>query len=108
MPIFADQILHGGSRGYGILMGASGFGALIGALVLAAKRSVQGLGHWMAFAATGFGASLILFSCSRSFWLSATLLLPAGFSMMIGLASANTLSVPVPDHLRGRVMAVYR
>jgi len=55
MPIFADQILHGGSRGYGILMGASGFGALIGALVLAAKKTVQGLGRWMAFAATGFG-----------------------------------------------------
>lgn len=108
MPIFAGEILHGGSRGYGILMGASGFGALIGALVLAAKKNVQGLGHWMAFAATGFGASLILFSCSRSFWLSAALLLPAGFCMMIGLASANTLIQSlVPDHLRGRVMAVY-
>ncbi len=108
MPIFADQILHGGSRGYGILMGASGFGALMGALVLAAKKNIQGLGHWMAFAATGFGVSLILFSCSRSFWLSATLLLPAGFCMMIGLASANTLIQSlVPDHLRGRVMSVY-
>ena len=80
----------------------------MGALVLAAKKNIQGLGHWMALAAMGFGASLILFSCSRSFWLSAALLLPAGFSMMIGLASANTLIQSlVPDHLRGRVMAVY-
>ena len=49
-----------------------------------------------------------MFSCSRSFWLSAVLLLPAGFCMMIGLASANTLIQSlVPDPLRGRVMAVY-
>jgi len=108
MPVFADQVLHGGPRGLGILMGASGSGALVGALVLASKKTVRGLGHWVAFAATGLGVSLILFSCSRSFWLSATLLLPAGFCMMIGLASSNTLIQSlVPDHLRGRVMAVY-
>jgi len=108
MPIFADQILHGGPRGLGLLMGAAGFGALAGALVLAAKKGIRGLGHWVAFAAMGFGASLILFSLSRTFWLSVALLLPAGFSMMIGLASSNTLIQSlVPDKLRGRVMAVY-
>jgi MFS family permease len=108
MPIFADQILHGGPRGLGLLMGAAGFGALAGALVLAAKRGIRGLGHWVAFAAMGFGASLILFSLSRTFWLSVALLLPAGFAMMIALASSNTLIQSlVPDKLRGRVMAVY-
>ena len=108
MPIFADQILHGGPRGLGLLMGAAGFGALAGALVLAAKKGIRGLGHWVAFAAMGFGVSLILFSLSRTFWLSVALLLPAGFSMMIGLASSNTLIQSlVPDKLRGRVMAVY-
>ena len=108
MPIFADQILHGGPKGLGLLMGAGGFGALAGALVLAAKKGIRGLGHWVAFAAMGFGASLILFSLSRTFWLSVVLLLPAGFSMMIGLASSNTLIQSlVPDKLRGRVMAVY-
>ncbi|MBN1509483.1 MAG: MFS transporter [Sedimentisphaerales bacterium] len=108
MPIFADKILHGGPEGLGLLMGAAGFGALVGALVLAAKRGIRGLGHWVAFAAMGFGASLILFSLSRTFWLSVAALLPAGFSMMIGLASSNTLIQSlVPDRLRGRVMAVY-
>ena len=38
MPIFADQILHGGARALGILMGASGVGALLGALTLAVAR----------------------------------------------------------------------
>jgi len=108
MPIFADQILHGGPRGLGVLMSAIGFGALAGALTLAAKKGLHGLGHWVAFSATGFGVSLILFSLSRSFWLSAALLLPVGFSIMIEMASSNTLIQSlVPDALRGRVMAVY-
>ncbi|MDX6446332.1 MAG: hypothetical protein QOH71_3406 [Blastocatellia bacterium] len=108
MPIFAAEILHAGAGGLGILMGASGFGALIGALSLAARNKVHGLGRWVAISTAGFGASLILFSLSRSFWLSAALLLPVGFSMMIEMAASNTLiQAMVPDHLRGRVMAVY-
>ena len=108
MPLFADQILHGGPRGLGILMSAIGVGALVGALTLASKRGIHGLGHWVAFSATGFGVSLILFSLSHSFWLSAALLLPVGFSVMVEMASSNTLIQSlVPDSLRGRVMAVY-
>jgi MFS family permease len=108
MPIFADEILHGGASGLGLLMGASGVGALAGALSLAARDGLRGLGRWVAFSSAGFGASVILFSMSRSFWLSAVLLLPAGFSMMIEMASSNTLiQAMVPDALRGRVMAVY-
>ncbi len=108
MPIFADQILHGGASGLGLLMGASGVGALAGALSLAARNGLRGLGRWVAISSAGFGVSVILFSMSRSFWLSAALLLPVGFSMMIEMASSNTLiQAMVPDALRGRVMAVY-
>ena len=108
MPIFADQILHGGARGLGILMGATGVGALFGALTLAAKTGVKGLGRWVAFACGSFGVSLFLFSFSRSFWLSVVLLLPAGYSMMLQMACSNTLvQTMVPDQLRGRVMSVY-
>jgi MFS family permease len=108
MPIFADQILHGGARGLGLLMGASGIGALIGALSLAARSGARGLGRVVAFSAAGFGISLILFSFSRSFWLSAALLLPVGFTMIVEMAASNTLiQTLVPDNLRGRVMAVY-
>jgi MFS family permease len=108
MPIFADKILHGGARGLGILMGATGVGALLGALTLASRSGVYGLGKWIAFSCAGFGASLILFSFSRNFWLSAALLLPVGFGMMLQMSSSNTLiQAMVPDHLRGRVMAVY-
>jgi MFS family permease len=108
MPVFADRILHGGARGLGILMGATGVGALLAALALATRRGVYGLGRWVAFSCAGFGVSLVLFSFSRNFWLSTALLLPVGFCMMLETSSSNTLiQAMVPDHLRGRVMAVY-
>jgi len=108
MPIFADRILHGGARALGLLMGATGIGALLGALTLASKTGVRGLGRWVAFACGGFGVSLILFAFSRNLQLSEFLLLPVGFCMMLQMSSSNTLiQVMVPDHLRGRVMAVY-
>jgi MFS family permease len=108
MPIFADQILHGGARGLGILMGATGVGALFGALTLAFRQGVKGLGRWVAWCCAGFGASLAVFALSHTFWLSVILLLPVGYCMMLQMACSNTLiQVMVPDALRGRVMAVY-
>src|SRR5271156_4554619 len=108
MPIFADKVLHGGARGLGILMGAAGVGALLGALTLAFRQGVKGLGRWVAWCCAGFGASLIIFALSRTFWVSVILLLPVGYCMMLQMACSNTLiQVMVPDALRGRVMAVY-
>ena len=108
MPIFADQILHGGARGLGILMGATGVGALLGALTLAFREGVKGLGRWVAWCCAGFGASLVVFAISHTFWVSVVLLLPVGYFMMLQMSSSNTLiQVMVPDALRGRVMAVY-
>ena len=108
MPVFADRILHGGARGLGILMGATGVGALLGAASLAARVGVKGLGKLIALSAGGFGVSLILFSFSKIFWLSTVLLVPVGLTMMVQMASSNTLiQAMVPDKLRGRVMSVY-
>src|SRR5881296_1264918 len=108
MPIFADQILNGGAKGLGLLMGFSGIGALLGALTLAGRQGIRGLSTWVMLACMGFGTSLILFSASRVFWLSTVLLVPVGFCMMVQMAASNTLiQAMVPDQLRGRVMAVY-
>jgi MFS family permease len=108
MPIFADRILHGGARGLGILMGATGVGALLGALTLATRTGVHGLGRWVTFSCAGFAITLMAFALSRNFWLSAALLVPVGFCMMLEMSSSNTLiQAMVPDHLRGRVMSVY-
>lgn len=108
MPIFADKILGGGSDTLGYLMGASGIGALIAALILASRKHVFGLGRWVSIASAGFGVSLILFSFSTNFYLSLIILVPIGFSMMTQMSSSNTLiQAMVPDALRGRVMSVY-
>jgi MFS family permease len=108
MPVFADRILHGGARGLGILMGCTGIGALLGAAILVLRQGVKGLGRLVAIMCGTFGLSLFVFSFSRYFWLSAVLLLPVGFSMLLQMASSNTLiQSMVPDALRGRVMALY-
>jgi MFS family permease len=108
MPIFAAQILHGNARTLGILGAASGTGALAGALVLASRTKVHGLGRWLAIACGASGVELILFSFSHWLVLSVILLVPVGFSMMTQMGSMNTLvQSMVPDRLRGRTMAVY-
>ena len=108
MPIFSDQVLHHGASALGLLMGSTGVGALLAAFSLAARTRLRGLGRWVAVSTIAFGASLALFGLSRSFWLSALLLVPVGYSMMIEMAASNTLiQAMVPDNLRGRVMAVY-
>src|SRR5215471_18413713 len=102
MPIFAGDILHGGPGALGFLMGAAGAGALTGAITIASRRDVRGLGKWVAIAATGFGTSLMAFSFSHQLWLSALLLAPAGFALMVQMASSNTLIQTMsPDRLRG-------
>ena len=108
MPVFAREILGGGARELGLLMGASGVGALLGAIVLATRRSVRGLGSFVAFCAGGMGLTLIAFAYSRSLWLSALFLVPVGFFMMSEMASSNTLIQSlIPDAMRGRVMSLY-
>jgi MFS family permease len=108
MPVFADQILHAGPRGLGLLMGCAGVGALAGAVSLALKNEVAGLGRWIMLGACGFGTALIVFGQSRVTVLSCVVLLGAGFAMMVQMSSSNTLiQSMVPNHLRGRVMALY-
>lgn len=108
MPVFATKILHGNARTLGVLMGATGIGAVMGALLLASRTQLRGLSRFIFFSCAGFGASLILFSFSRWYLLSVALLVPVGFCMMVQMASSNTLiQAMVPDELRGRTMAVY-
>ncbi len=108
MPIFAAKVLHGGPHTLGFLMGASGVGALVGAMVLATRRSVRGLGRVIAMAAVGFGGGLVGFSNSHWLWLSLLLMMVSGFSMMTLMASSNTiLQTIVDESKRGRVMSFY-
>ncbi|HTK49785.1 MAG TPA: MFS transporter [Gemmatimonadaceae bacterium] len=108
MPAVASGVLHGGPHTLGFLMTASGAGALGGALYLASRTSVLGLGRAMAVAAATFGAGLVAFALSRAMWLSMLVLPVVGAGMMITMASTNTiLQTVVEEDLRGRVMAFY-
>ena len=108
MPAVARKELHGGPHTLGFLMTASGLGALAGALYLASRRSVLGLGRAMVFATAAFGAGLVAFSLSRTLWLSLALLPVVGAGFMVQMASTNTiLQTIVEEELRGRVMAFY-
>jgi MFS family permease len=108
MPIFASSVLGGGPHTLGFLMSAIGVGALAGAITLAMRRSVLGLGRRIVYMTALFGAALIGFALSHLLWLSILLLPFAGFGMMQQMASSNTiLQTIVDDEKRGRVMAFY-
>jgi MFS family permease len=108
MPAVSRDILHGDSHTLGFLMTATGMGALAGALYLASRRTIVGLGRVIAIAACTFGVGLTLFSFSRNLVLSLVLLPIAGAGMMVTMASTNTfLQTIVEERLRGRVMAFY-
>jgi len=108
MPVIASKVLHGGPHTLGILMTASGIGALAGTLYLASRHSVVGLGKVIVAASLGLSLGLIAFSFSRVLWLSIVVLPLVGAGMMVQAAASNTiLQTIVDEHLRGRVMAFY-
>lgn len=108
MPVFAARILHGGPHTLGTLMACIGVGALAGALALAARRTVLGLGRVISISALLFGGALIGFGFSRALWLSMLLLLVTGFGMMRHMAASNTiLQTILEEEKRGRVMSFY-
>jgi MFS family permease len=108
MPVFAKEILHGGSHTYGFLMGAAGFGALLGALFLASRKSVVKLGRIVPASAILFGAGLLGLSFSRLFPVSLLLMIFIGLGMMMQAAASNTiLQTITDDDKRGRVMSFY-
>jgi MFS family permease len=108
MPVFARDLLRGDAGTLGILMSAIGLGALMGALTLALRSGIGGLGRLVCGASAGFGLSVIAFAFSPSLPLSCAALTVSGFCMMVHLAGSNTLlQTFVPHELRGRLMSIY-
>jgi predicted MFS family arabinose efflux permease len=108
MPVIVSKVLHGGPHTLGILMTASGIGALAGTLYLASRHTVLGLGKVIVAASTGLSLGLIAFSFSHTLWLSMLILAVVGAGMMLQAAASNTiLQTVVDENLRGRVMAFY-
>jgi len=108
LPLFAGDVLGGDAHTLGWLTSATGVGALAGALFLASRRTVLGLGRVIVLAASLFGLGLIGFGVSRSLWLSLPLLGVVGFGMMVQMAASNTILQTITDEdKRGRVMSFY-
>lgn len=108
MPIFAGTVLRGGPHTLGFLMGAAGAGALVSAGLLAARKSVVGLGRVIPISAGIFGAGLVAFSSSSVLWISLVTMVIVGGGMMQLMAASNTiLQTIVDDDKRGRVMSFY-
>jgi len=108
MPVFARDILEGGSDTYGFLMGSAGLGALVGALFLASRESVIKLGRIIPLAAAGFGIMLVALSFTRFMSLSLVFMLFIGAGLMLHTAASNTiLQTITDDDKRGRVMSFY-
>jgi MFS family permease len=107
MPVFASDLLHGGPQTLGFLMGGIGIGAVAGALLLASRRTVVGLGRWIVMTGLGFSAVIIIFALSRAVWLSVIMMLFTGFCLVIVNAAANTLVQTLADpDKRGRVLSL--
>jgi MFS family permease len=108
MPVMASDVLGGGANTLGVLMMATGVGALAGTMYLASRHTVLGLGRKIAQAAMLFGAALIAFSTSSNLWLSLAILPFSGAGFIVALAATNTvIQTVVPETLRGRVMSLY-
>ena len=108
MPAFAKDILQGGSNIYGFLIGASGFGALLGAIYLASGKTFLKMGKIIPLSAAIFGLGLILFSFSRFYLFSFILMIVIGFGDMLHTSASNTiLQTITDDDKRGRVMSFY-
>jgi len=108
MPVFAKEILHGDSQTFGFLMGAAGFGALLGGIYLASLKTILKLGRIIPVSTAVFGIGIIALSFSRSFPLSFVLMIIAGLGIMLQTAASNTVLQTITDNdKRGRVMSFY-
>jgi MFS family permease len=108
LPIFTANILGGGPKTLGFLMGSVGMGALAGSFYLAARKGIAGLGRIIPAACALFGAGLVAFSQSTNLYLSMLLLFVTGMGMIMQVASSNTiLQAIVEDSKRGRVMSIF-
>ncbi len=108
MPIFARDIFLGGPQTLSWLVAVAGAGALTGAVYLASRKSIVGLGRIIGVTSGMFGAGLVIFSFSRVFWFSLMVVYAAGFSLMVQMAASNTILQTISDEdKRGRVMSFY-
>ncbi len=108
LPVFAREVLHGGVRGFGLLMASGGMGAVFGALASATRRGAGHTGTIMAAGQGLLGIGLIALACTRSLAVAAAWMVMIGLGIAIQLSTTNGfLQTTAPPHMRGRVVSLY-
>ena len=107
LPVFAEDVLHIGAQGLGVLRAAPAVGAMITVLLCTRYPPMRHAWRNLLIAVAGFGVAILVFGLSRSLWLSAAALAASGAFDSISVVIRGTiLQMMPPDHLRGRVLAV--
>ncbi len=107
LPIVADQMLHSGSLGYGILSTGQSAGSLIAGLLLASRRNIARQGMILLVSVAIYGAATALFGLSTVFVLSYLLFALTGAADTVSTVIRQTVrQVLTPDRLRGRMTSV--
>jgi MFS family permease len=107
LPIFADQVLHTGAKGLGLLRAAPAVGAIIMSIVQVHNPLFKQAGRNLLICVLGFGVSIILFALSKNFLLSLFVLLLSGmFDNVSVIIRGTIIQLFTPDEMRGRVSAV--
>lgn len=108
LPIFVAEIYQRGPDSLGVFLGTIGSGSLLAALLLARRQEYSLLERRIALAGVGVGLGLLAFSINQIYILAFVILFVTGFASTTAYASSNALiQLAVPDHLRGRVMALF-
>jgi len=107
LPIYANEILEVGPRGYGLLSGALEAGTFFMALILMLRPSIARPGRALLLAVMIYGAATVLFGISRSLPLSLVTFFIAGMADQVSMVTRATITqLSTPDELRGRVSSV--
>lgn len=107
LPIFAQDILHVGSEGFGILRAAPSVGAILTMIATAYIPISKNAGMKLLVAIFGFGVCIIVFGLSSMFWISVIALFFSGVTDGVSMVIRQTiLQLKTPDHMRGRVASV--
>jgi MFS family permease len=108
LPVFAREVFHTGSGGYGALLSLSGGGAVVGALGVAGLGDIRHKGRAALMTQCCFGAVIIGFTLTRTPLLAYPLIFLAGIFMMSTFAYITSLvQLLLTDAMRGRVMSIY-
>ncbi len=108
LPIYAQDVLHVGARGYGLLTAATAVGAVLTSFVMVrAVERIERRGRVVVLAAVGYGLAIVLFGLSTSLWLSAAALFLSGSADMVSTVLRNVIrQLETPDGMRGRMSSV--